>query len=176
MTDLTLQKRLSASILSCGINKVWIDPEETEEVSKARSRRDLRSLVKDGYILKKPNAIHSHYRATRRAIEKSMGRHKGHGKRFGTKKARTPEKKTWINKIRGQRKILKELRKDGKIDKELYRVLYRQTKGNLFKSKAALKKNVEEVLKERKEQELEKMKKDEIRMLKISGGKKSSVA
>ena len=31
--NLTTQKRLAASILKVGLNRVWIDPEQIEEVS-----------------------------------------------------------------------------------------------------------------------------------------------
>ena len=36
--NLTTQRRLAASILKVGVNRVWIDPEEIEEVSRAITR------------------------------------------------------------------------------------------------------------------------------------------
>ena len=33
--NLTTQKRLAADILKVGVNRVWIDPENIEEVSRA---------------------------------------------------------------------------------------------------------------------------------------------
>ena len=38
MVALKLQKRLAASVLKCGRNKVWLDPGETNEISLANSR------------------------------------------------------------------------------------------------------------------------------------------
>jgi hypothetical protein len=38
MVSLKLQKRLSASVLKCGRGKVWIDPNEVNEISMANSR------------------------------------------------------------------------------------------------------------------------------------------
>jgi len=36
---LRLQKRLAASVLKCGKKRVWIDPNETNEVKLANSRK-----------------------------------------------------------------------------------------------------------------------------------------
>ena len=39
MGTMRLQKRLSAAVLKCGTNKVWMDPNETNEISNANSRQ-----------------------------------------------------------------------------------------------------------------------------------------
>jgi len=41
MVSLKLQKRLAASVLHCGKRKVWLDPNETSEISMANSRTYL---------------------------------------------------------------------------------------------------------------------------------------
>ncbi len=41
MAFLRLQKRLAASVLKCGKKRVWIDPNETNEVNLANSRKSL---------------------------------------------------------------------------------------------------------------------------------------
>jgi ribosomal protein L19E len=38
MVSLKLQKRLAASVLKCGLRKVWLDPNEVNEISMANSR------------------------------------------------------------------------------------------------------------------------------------------
>lgn len=38
MVSLKLQKRLAASVLKCGRGKVWLDPNEGNEISMANSR------------------------------------------------------------------------------------------------------------------------------------------
>ena len=38
MVSLKLQKRLAASVLKCGKRKVWLDPNEVNEISMANSR------------------------------------------------------------------------------------------------------------------------------------------
>ena len=44
MVSLKLQKRLAASVLGCGKNKVWLDPNEVNEISVANSSKFSRSL------------------------------------------------------------------------------------------------------------------------------------
>ena len=43
MVSLKLQKRLAASVLDCGLRKVWLDPNEVNEISMANSRESLPS-------------------------------------------------------------------------------------------------------------------------------------
>ena len=38
MVSLKLQKRLASSVLGCGLRKVWLDPNEVNEISMANSR------------------------------------------------------------------------------------------------------------------------------------------
>ncbi len=38
MVSLKLQKRLAASVLKCGQRKIWLDPNESNEISVANSR------------------------------------------------------------------------------------------------------------------------------------------
>jgi hypothetical protein len=41
MVSLKLQKRLAASVLGCGKRKVWLDPNEINEIHNANSRMYL---------------------------------------------------------------------------------------------------------------------------------------
>ena len=50
MSSLKLQKRLAASVMGCGKNKVWLDPNEIGEISNANSRQNIRKLIKDGLV------------------------------------------------------------------------------------------------------------------------------
>jgi large subunit ribosomal protein L19e len=92
MVSLKLQKRLAASVLKCGKRKVWLDPNEINEIHNANSRQNFRKLIKDGYVIKKPNAIHSRARVRALHEAKKKGRHSGTGKRHGTREARFPSK------------------------------------------------------------------------------------
>ena len=91
MVTLKLQKRLAASVLKCGKRKIWLDPNEVNEISMANSRQNIRKLVKDGFVIKKPTVIHSRARFTKRLEAKRKGRHTGYGKRRGKAGARMPE-------------------------------------------------------------------------------------
>ena len=44
MVSLKLQKRLASSVLKCGRGKVWLDPNEVNEISMANSRTHALSL------------------------------------------------------------------------------------------------------------------------------------
>lgn len=88
--NLRTQKRLAASVVGCGKRKIWLDPNEVSEISNANSRQTIRKLVKDGLIIRKPVTMHSRARARALAAARRIGRHRGFGKRKGTKDARMP--------------------------------------------------------------------------------------
>ena len=46
MVSLKLQKRLAAEVLKCGKGKVWLDPNEVNEISMANSSKSLPSFVR----------------------------------------------------------------------------------------------------------------------------------
>ena len=88
--NLRTQKRLAASVVGCGKRKIWLDPSEMTEISNANSRQTIRKLVRDGLIIKKPVTMHSRARARELNEARRIGRHRGLGKRKGTKDARMP--------------------------------------------------------------------------------------
>lgn len=135
MTDLRNQRRMAASILKCGRNRVWMDSDRTDEIAKAVTRADVKILINGGAIKSKQIQGISRGRKKFNQKQKDKGRRKGHGSRKGAKYARLPRKERWMRTIRPIRTYLRQLRDDKSIEKSVYRKYYRKAKGGEFRSK-----------------------------------------
>jgi len=136
--DLRLQRRLAAEVLDCGENRVWMDPSALDEIAAAATKDDIRRLIEEGLIKRKPVKGISRARINYKRMQKRKGRRRGHGSRKGKKGARMPSKRIWILRIRALRRRLKYLRDAEIIDRRTYRLLYRRAKGGEFRSVAHL--------------------------------------
>jgi len=134
-----IQKKLAAKITKRSKKKVKLDPNRLEDIKEAITRSDVKALLKDKAIIVEPQRGVSRSRARKNQSQKSKGRRRGHGSRKGTTNARLADKRKWINKIRLQRKFLKELKEKNKITNELYKELYKKAKGGFFRSKRHIK-------------------------------------
>ncbi len=142
--NLTPQKKIAAKILGVGLKRVWIDPDNEEDLSLALTRDDVRKLISDRIIRKRNIKGVSRGRARIIKIQKRRGQRRGHGRRKGRVGARQPSKKLWINKVRSQRRYLRGLRDNQLINPAQYRKLYVKVKGNSYRSVTHLRNTIED--------------------------------
>jgi large subunit ribosomal protein L19e len=138
MVDLSNQRRMAASLLKCGENRVWIDPNRIEDVAYAVTRDDIRNLIKTGSIRANQKRGSSKGRIRFANAQRAKGKRKGQGSRKGGKYARFPRKRRWIATIRPLRAQLHELREQNLIERKDYRKYYLHAKGGMFKSRGHL--------------------------------------
>lgn len=141
---LKIQKRLAAQILKCSQDKIRLDSNRLDEIKEAITKVDIRNLIGQNIIQRKPSIGVSRFRVRKKRRQKRKGRQKGLGSRKGSKTARLSKKKRWIKKIRVQRKFLKHLKDKGVIDKSFYQNVYLKSKGGFFRSKRHLKGYIDE--------------------------------
>jgi len=139
-----VQKRLAAQVLKCSKKRVIFDVDNLEDIKEAITKVDIGSLIKQGVIKERPIKGISKFRTRKNKIQKRKGRQSGAGSRKGKKTARLPKKRIWINKIRIQRRFLKELKDKKVIVTKDYFDLYNKSKGGFFRSKRHIKVYLEE--------------------------------
>ena len=78
--NLSYQRRVAATVLKCGVNRVWIDdrPEVQERISEAVTRDDVRLLIVQKFIRKHQKKGISRGRAKAMAIPVSYTHLRAH--------------------------------------------------------------------------------------------------
>lgn len=131
---LTLQKRLAASVSGASEKRIHFDPASLEDVKEAITKQDIRNLINEGVITVLPARGVSRVRANKLRKQKKKGLRKGLGSRKGKSTARNPPKRSWINRVRSQRKFLKRLLEGSIVTHDVYKDLYRKVAGGYFRS------------------------------------------
>ena len=134
MTDLKSQRRLAAQILNVGETRVWIDPERVYDVELAITKQEIRRLIDEGAIKRRPKKGVSRARARMAHKQKKKGRGGGPGSKTGSSHAKTSKKEEWMGKVRSLRRRLRELKNNKKITTGTYRETYKKTGSGRFDS------------------------------------------
>lgn len=142
--NLKNQRRLAASVLKVGVNRVWIDPEGADEVEAIITRQEIRKLINDGLIRALPEQKTSRGRTRARMAQKKAKRRRGPGRRKGARYSVVFRKARWMSRIRAQRKRLRRLRERRIITVSTYRNIYMKAKGGEFRSVAELERYITE--------------------------------
>ena len=137
--NLSNQRRISAKLMKVGKNKVWFDKDRLEDIKEAITKADIKGLISQLAIQKRPSQGTSRVRARKRKEQKRKGRQKGAGHKKGKATARLPKKQKWMTTVRTQRDFIKELKTKGLIEVKTYRNLYSKVKGGYFRSKRHIK-------------------------------------
>jgi large subunit ribosomal protein L19e len=138
MTSLKNQRRLASQILKVGQNRVWINPENTEDVEASMTREEVKRLIHEGIIKALPKKGVSRARARIIHLKKKQKRRVGQGSRTGSSRAKISKKEAWMSRIRALRKRLRELKANKVITENTYRKMYTLASSGRFVSKADL--------------------------------------
>lgn len=131
-----LTRRIASELMERGESKVRIMPSAVAEAKKAITRDDVRALIKNGsiYAIKEKHNLSAYSKVLR--LKRNKGRRRGQGRRKGSKNARGVLE--YKKKIRGQRRVLRELKESKVIDNIKFKTYYALVKGGNFVSKASL--------------------------------------
>ncbi len=130
------KKYVAADIMKCGVSRVRVF--DIKAVEEALTRQDLRNLIRKGVIAKVPKKGTSKAYSRKTLKQKKKGLRTGPGTRKGTWGARNPSKTAWIQVVRSLRRLLKDLKTGGQLEKKDYKKLYLMVKGGAFRSKSHL--------------------------------------
>jgi large subunit ribosomal protein L19e len=125
--NLKSKRRLAASVLGVGLDRIIFDDEYSDLIQDAITRSTIRGLVGFGAIKVAPEKGISRGRYRERL--KKLKRGRGAGSTEGTSHARNPRKERWILKVRALRWRLKVAKDRKQLSPESYKKLYKQVKG-----------------------------------------------
>ena len=130
--NLRNKTELASKVLKVGKNRIKFDKDRLSEIKEAITKQDIKDLYKDGFITIKP--INGRKKIKRRKTKRGPGK---------IKKRVNKRKQIYVKLVRKLKKYLKELKNQGKIERELYIELRKKIRMRNFKSKAHLKEYLE---------------------------------
>jgi len=138
-------KQLAAIILKVGKGRIYVDPAQIVKVNEAMTKDDVRTLIAERIIKKRPEVSQSRGRARATQAARAKGRNRGKGNRSATRKVRSEQKSRWISRVRSQRRTLRELKTSNptEVEKLNYSKVYKKIKGGYFRGKRHLVEYVE---------------------------------
>jgi large subunit ribosomal protein L19e len=136
--SISTAKRLAASILKVGENRVKIAVGEEKAAAEVLTHDDVRALIDRGAMYAEAARGVSRLRGRMHARQRALGRRTGRGNRKGKKYASVSQKEQWMQRVRAQRALLCDLFAQGAIDQKTYRHTYRMIKGGNFKGRAGM--------------------------------------
>jgi len=125
--NLKSKRRLAASVLGVGVDRVVFNDEYSDLIQDAITRSTIRGLVGFGAITVTPEKGIS--RGRFRTKSQKLKRGRSAGSTEGSAHARNPRKDMWISKVRALRWRLKVAKDRKQISPDAYRMLYKQVKG-----------------------------------------------
>lgn len=160
---LTTKKKLAAEVLKVGKNRIHFDTGKLPEIKEAITKQDIKDLHAAGIISIKP--IKGRKKIRRRKTRRGPGK---------IRKKVNRRKQVYVKITRKLRKYLKELKAQGKIDRELYWDLRKKVRMRTFRSKSHLKEYLEGIGKIEASEEFEKPKPKKKAVKKAIKAKKST--
>jgi len=125
--NLKSKRRLAASVLGVGQDRVIFNDEYSDLIQDAITRSTIRGLVGFGAIKIAPEKGVSRGRFRTKSRKQKRGRSAGSTE--GAAFARNPRKDMWISKVRALRWRLKVAKERKEISPQAYKALYKQVKG-----------------------------------------------
>jgi len=132
--NLSKKKELASKVLRVGRKRIHFVSDKLQEIKEAITKQDIRDLYKEGYIVIKE--IKGRKKIKKRKTKRGPGK---------IKKKVNKRKQKYVKLTRKLRKYLKELKNQGKIEKELYWKIRKKIKMSEFKNKASLKDYLEQI-------------------------------
>jgi large subunit ribosomal protein L19e len=129
-------KQMAARIMKVGVSRVRVISDK--DVEDAITRNDVKTLICRGMIYKVQRKGVAKADANFTRKQKKKGRRSGPGSRKGKLYAKKSSKSVWMDKVRPLRRMLRELRDGGELEKRDYRKMYLMVKGGAFRNKKHL--------------------------------------